>query len=1086
MKRTALASYVTLILIAALLVSCFGGAPEPTATPAPTNTPIPPTATAVPPTDTPVPPTDTPVPPTDTPVPPTDTPVPPTATTEPTPEPTATPEPTLEPTATTAPSPEPTEAATAEPSPEATAAATTAPAATVTGTPGATVEAAGTPEVTGTVAASPEPTEELTVTPEATEEVTGTPEATEEVTPEVTGTPAVTAEVTEAPEATIEVTGTPEATAEGTPEMTGTPKATEEVTGTPEATEEVTGTPEATEEATGTPEATEEVTGTPEPTGRPTRTPRPTREATGTPKATEEVTGTPEATKEVTGTPEATPEVTGTPGALELVPFTDDTMGIKGVVPEGWEAVGPGIYLRPDDPITRIIQQVAPGATRQQVAAALLVQLGLKELPEPVETLETKALSWDLYEVEVDVPALGPIIVDLALAETDEAAYVVLLQSTSDERETLREEVFLPAVEALALTEEAEPVASYEDPSGLFSVPIPTNWTAEVANGYGLLTVPDEDIEVYVAAIEAESVEEGIEALWEMVDPEFDLEPDDIIQEPTTRGEDEALTITYDTGDDEQLVLAGGWLVDGTAYVVAFRSDLAVFQRRQAQLQIITTGYDIFALEKVDLSEAEPLPLSDELLAELEAYIVEKMEELEVPGVAIAIVQGDEIVYAEGFGVSNLETEEEVTPETLMMIGSSTKSLTTMLMGSLVDEGVFDWDTPVVEILPSFEVLDPDITEQITMRNLVCACTGVPRRDVEWIFNADELTAEGVIESLATFEFFTDFGEAFQYSNQMVAAAGYIAALAAGGEYGNLYQAYVELMQERILDPMEMSSSTFSFDEVRKEENHATPYTLDLLTGEYVEVPLEREELLVSMAPAGSMWSNVLDMGNYLITELNEGVAPNGTRVISAENLAVTWEPQIAISSEASYGLGWIIDEYKGLRVIHHSGNTLGFTSALAFMPDIDIGISVLTNQQGSLLNEAIRIRLLELLFEQPMEFDALIDFSVEQTERALEEVRENLQESVDVEAVEPFLGTYTHPALGQLVLELEDGKLMADAGEFRVELVPHLDDEGEVDAYVSITSGLSISFQFEEDESGEPVVVLGAGAIEYTFRMVS
>ena len=112
-----------------------------------------------------------------------------------------------------------------------------------------------------------------------------------------------------------------------------------------------------------------------------------------------------------------------------------------------------------------------------------------------------------------------------------------------------------------------------------------------------------------------------------------------------------------------------------------------------------------------------------------------------------------------------------------MLIGSTTKTMTTLLMAQMVDEGVMTWDTLVTEVLPSFAVADPAITEAITMENLVCACTGVPRRDLELVFNSDELSAEEVVESLETFRFFTDFGEAFQYSNQMVATAGYLTAL---------------------------------------------------------------------------------------------------------------------------------------------------------------------------------------------------------------------------------------------------------------------------------------------------------------------
>ena len=364
---------------------------------------------------------------------------------------------------------------------------------------------------------------------------------------------------------------------------------------------------------------------------------------------------------------------------------------------------------------------------------------------------------------------------------------------------------------------------------------------------------------------------------------------------------------------------------------------------------IIGSGFTIKALEVTDLTGVEPLPLTDDLITELEAYIVDTMELLDVPGAAVAIVQGDEIVYAKGFGVRERGKDDPVTPETLMRIGSTTKSMTTMMMATLVDEGLMDWDTPVIDILPTFKVADPEITQKITVRNLVCACTGVPRRDAELRFNAYELSAEeGIIESLADFEFFTDFGEAFQYSNQMVAAGGYVAVLAAGGEYGNLTDSYVALMQERILDPIGMTSSTFSFEEAHAGDNYVTPHSRDL-AGEYVPIHFRLELYPYSpIAPSGALSSNVLDMGRYLITLLNRGIAQDGTRVVSAENLAMTWEPQVAMSADTSYGLGWVVSEYKGLLTLSHAGKTLGCTSELAFLPEADLGISVLTNQSGS------------------------------------------------------------------------------------------------------------------------------------------
>jgi CubicO group peptidase (beta-lactamase class C family)/pimeloyl-ACP methyl ester carboxylesterase len=781
--------------------------------------------------------------------------------------------------------------------------------------------------------------------------------------------------------------------------------------------------------------------------------------------------------------PEAVAEPEPDEAATALVPFESDTFGIQGIVPEGWQEIAPGVFNRGQSPTdaARLIQQAAPGATVEQLVATLLGQLGIDALPESSGSLETDSFSWELYVVELEVAGAGTINLDLALAETEEGAALVLLQTMADEYEELHQGVFMPAVETLApssAVEEGEGI--YQHPGGLFSVPIPTNWAVEERTGYATLTSPDGEIEVYVLALEADDLEQAVADGWALIDPEFDLDIDEVIDEPVTNGAERAITVTYDTGDGETIVMGGGWLHDGVAYLEYFRTTLEPFQKRAYQLSLIGTGYDIAALEETDLSGVEPRPLED-VLPELENFIQDKMEELEVVGASVAIVQDGELAYAKGFGVQDLDTGEPVTPQTLMMIGSTTKSMTTMLMAQLVDQGVFDWDTPVVEVLPSFKVADPGVTEEITMGNLVCACTGVPRRDLEWLFNASDLSAEDVVESLADFEFFTDFGEAFQYSNQMVATGGYLAALAAGGEYGDLYQHYVDILQAQVLDPIGMPNSTFSFEQVVTSGNYATPYGRTA-TGEIVELPLSDEEVLVPMGPAGALWSNVLDMANYLITDINQGQTAGGTQVVSSENLAVTWEPQVDITADASYGLGWIIEDYDGLQVLSHGGNTFGFSSELAFLPELDLGISILTNQRASAFNPSVRGRLLELLFDREPEVEAMLEFQQTQMEEARAELRESMTD-IDPTAVEPFLGRWSHEALGEITLSWQDENLTLDAGEFASEIRARLSDDGEIVYFLYTPPIEGLPLKLEQQEGSDPTLVLGLGVVEYTFE---
>ncbi|MDY6893242.1 MAG: serine hydrolase domain-containing protein, partial [Chloroflexota bacterium] len=437
------------------------------------------------------------------------------------------------------------------------------------------------------------------------------------------------------------------------------------------------------------------------------------------------------------------------------------------------------------------------------------------------------------------------------------------------------------------------------------------------------------------------------------------------------------------------------------------------------------------------------------------------------------------------FGVREMGGNDPVTPDTLMLIGSTTKTMTTMLMAQLVDDGIMDWDTPVVDIMPTFTVADPEITQMITVQHLVCACTGVPRRDFEMIFNSEDTGAEGIIESLADFEFFTGFGEAFQYSNQMVATGGYVAAMAAGGEYGNLYEDYLALMQERIFDTVGMPNTTFSFDKAKASGNYGIPHDNNIAL-EYSPMSLDVEEALLGpVVPAGGAWSNVMDMARYLVTELDEGVAPDGTRVVSAENLKKTWEPQVAITDDASYGLGWIVDEYKGLKVLHHGGNTNGFTSDLAFIPDVDLGISVLTNQYGSLFNQLVRFRLLELMYQQDPQFEEAAQFQIDMMKKASDEVMAQIQESINTEEIAPYLGQYSNAALGDITVQWQQDKLIFDSGEFQAEIRARINDEGELSyvLYDSLLSGLPV--KTEETEDGRYVIVIGLGVNEYTFEKV-
>ncbi len=491
-----------------------------------------------------------------------------------------------------------------------------------------------------------------------------------------------------------------------------------------------------------------------------------------------------------------------------------------------------------------------------------------------------------------------------------------------------------------------------------------------------------------------------------------------------------------------------------------------------------------------DLTGVAPLPLTGEHLATFERYVAEKVAELGVPGVAVGVVQGGEVAFLQGFGVRELGRPEPVTADTLLRIGSVTKSFSSLLVATLVDTGQVTWDTPLIDLLPTFAVEDADLTPRLTVEDAFCACSGLPRRDLEFIFPANELTPERMIASMADLPLTAPFGEKYQYNNQLVAAGGFAAGVADGGSAEALGHSYAIALRDRVLNSIGMPRTTYDLSEVVAGNDYASPHAPDLF-GEVHPVPLMMDDTwLVPVAPSGALWSSAREMVRYVQTELGHGVGPDGGQVVSAENLERTWQPGVALPAAPGgppemaafaqhYGLGWVVGAYGGQRTIWHSGGTLGFSSLVTFLPEAELGVVVLTNGSGTAgqLIYAIVFRLLELLFDQPATMDALLETNL----AGLASGRAALLETVgqvDPAAVTPFLGTYTNPALGDLTLTLRGDTLAFASGPYRSALLPQMAEDGSVAGYLIVDPPLSGFppqgvFTFEAGDDGQPHVVL-------------
>lgn len=498
--------------------------------------------------------------------------------------------------------------------------------------------------------------------------------------------------------------------------------------------------------------------------------------------------------------------------------------------------------------------------------------------------------------------------------------------------------------------------------------------------------------------------------------------------------------------------------------------------------------------ELPDLSGVDPQPLTGQRLADFEAYIATKLAELNVPGMAVAVVQGQEIAFLQGFGVREAGRPEPITADTMLRIGSVTKSFSSMLAATLVDAGRLTWDTPVIDLLPDFAVADSSLTPRLTVSDGFCACSGLPRRDLEFIFTADTLTPERVIAEMANLPLTAPYGERYQYSNQMVAAGGFAAAVADGGSPHDLGHAYTIALRERVLNPIGMPQTTYWIDEVVSHDDYAIPHA-ENINGTLLPVPLLEDDLwLVPVAPSGALWSTVREMARYVQTELGRGVAPDGVRVVSAENLEHTWQPGIEIPAAPGtpplmadfaqhYALGWVDGSYGGQRVIWHSGGTLGFSALVTFMPEAKLGVVVLTNGSGAAaqLTYGVVLRLFEILFDQPEMFDALLTSRLDGLQAARDALLAQLGQ-VDPTVVQPFLGRYSNPDLGEMLLKMRGDKLYFHAAAILSEVRPRLAEDGTVDDYLLVDPTLGnfppqLTLTLSQSEGGQPQIVMTASA---------
>ena len=339
-------------------------------------------------------------------------------------------------------------------------------------------------------------------------------------------------------------------------------------------------------------------------------------------------------------------------------------------------------------------------------------------------------------------------------------------------------------------------------------------------------------------------------------------------------------------------------------------------------------------------------------LADFDAYVQLAVAEWEVTGLAVAVVKDGEVLFAKGYGIRELGSAAKVDEHTLFAIGSTTKAMTAAAIGMLVDEGKLDWDDPVTDHLPDFRLYDPFVTREITVRDLLTHRAGLPNADFLWYGQDSE--AADILFRMRYVEPETSLRSSFTYQNIMYAAAGEVVAELSG-------MSWDAFIQKRIFEPLDMNGSIATAATLDAQPNVALPhYRVDGATRVIENASVD------AVAPAGSVWSSVSDMAQWM-RFLLEGTTPDGTELLSKETLEELFTPQTLVDPDEfyptqavtnphwmTYGLGWFQQDYDGRAVDFHTGSIDGMVAIHGLIRDERLGVYVLGNLDHAEIRHAL------------------------------------------------------------------------------------------------------------------------------------
>lgn len=423
---------------------------------------------------------------------------------------------------------------------------------------------------------------------------------------------------------------------------------------------------------------------------------------------------------------------------------------------------------------------------------------------------------------------------------------------------------------------------------------------------------------------------------------------------------------------------------------------------------------------------------------ELDAYIQQGMRDWEIPGLTVAVVRNDSVLFAKGYGVRRLGAAGAVDAQTQFGIMSTSKAFTALAMAMLVDEGKVAWSDPITKHLPEFAFNDPFLTREATVKDLLTHNIGLPNADLTWA-RGDMSRAE-ILRRMRYLPASYSLRGGFTYQNVMYGAAGELIARVSG-------QSWEDFVRTRIFTPLGMAQSYTSYGAMHSASgaNQSEPHfrlrdTIRVIADETVDV----------LPAAGAIWSNATDMAKWLRFLLDSGRV-DGKRLVSEENFGQLLKPQSFVTESEfyptaritkphwmTYGLGWFEQDYRGRFLAFHTGSLSGRTAMVGLLPDAKTGIFIAGNLDHAEFRHALMLQALDLYAgtnggaarNWSTEFLALYKGIAERGKEGLAAFEKGrIMGTKPTLPLSAYAGTYTHAVWGDVVVAEANGGLEVRMG---------------------------------------------------------